>query len=255
MTIRFHLSGALNRVIKTAGEYLALQSLPTNFNGRWVRLPLSIWNRFRCEYEPYIATVLDGNLQNGDVFIDVGAQYGLWSLYGAALVGTSGCVISCEPSPVYQVLSKSAQLYEWIKPLNIGVGAFDGEEYFFAQGYAGSSSFLQEITEINFHHQSHVPITRHLVQFRKLDTVIRELDIVPSVIKIDVEGFEYEVLKGAQETLARHSCTWIIEVHPPQLRLTRSSEDELKEMLSVNGYSIRLLDKNPYSISTIVAEK
>jgi hypothetical protein len=71
-----------------------------------------------------------------------------------------------------------------------------------------------------------------------------------------VEGFELEVLRGRTGLLKRHTvAAFVIEVHPRQLRLLGGSEEELVALLGEHGYETRVIDRNPNTIYTIVAEK
>jgi hypothetical protein len=70
-----------------------------------------------------------------------------------------------------------------------------------------------------------------------LDDIIRESGVSRvDVIKIDVEGAEYLVLKGAQETLARFHPMLLVEVVEPQLRAMGTSSGQLRELLRAHGY-------------------
>src|SRR5262249_18314122 len=99
-----------------------------------------------------------------------------------------------------------------------------------------------------------VPMTEKRIPVRTLDQSTAEMGCQPTVIKVDVEGFELNVLKGAKNLL-RSSVFWIIEVHPPQLQLSGDSEPELKAVLAEYGFSTRVIDRNPNSLYTIGVEK
>jgi FkbM family methyltransferase len=146
-----------------------------------------------------------------------------------------------------------AQGMSCIRALNVGLGAQDSVTGFFAQGDSASGSFVRSVTDINVRFQPEVPVTECRVAVRQLDSLLAEHGAAPALVKIDVEGFELEVLKGAGQTLARCSCVWLIEVHPPQLKLSGGSESELTAMLENNGYAIEIIDRNPNSLYTIVA--
>jgi FkbM family methyltransferase len=244
-----------SKVIARIGDTFGWQRLPTRFNGRWLLLPAMDWTSLAVTYEPHIATVMKSQLERGDVVFDIGAHTGAWSAYASEIVGTSGLVVACEPSPAYELLLHTARSYRQLRPMNIGLGAANRRTVFHAQGAASSGSFMRSVTDINAHFQPHVPIAEVAVTLRQLDTLVDELGATPKLIKIDVEGFELEVLKGALKTLGLRNAVWIIEVHPPQLHMSGGSEADVKGMLERNGYSIDIVDRNPNSLYTLVATK
>ncbi len=244
------------RSVKHVAPVCGANSCITYFNGKWLQLPLSIWPGFRMRYESYIAQLLRQNLKQGDMFIDIGAHVGYWSLFAGKIVAPTGRVVACDASPpVFEHLSEASRYCSAVKAYNIGLGSKDAVSEFFAQGVASSASFLREVTEINEALNPGRAITSTLVQMRTLDSLLGELDQVPSVIKVDVEGYELEVLKGAKHTLDKHSCIWIVEVHPPQLALSGGTDGAVQETLAASGYSSTIVDRNPNSLYTIVARK
>jgi hypothetical protein len=142
--------------------------------------------------------------------------------------------------------------------MKCGVGSQDQESTFFGQGLAASGSFVENVTKINEHYHPEVPIAPTKVTVRALDSLVRELAVSPNLIKVDVEGFELEVLRGGVELIQRTNPIWIIEVHPPQLKLSGGSEEALKDFLISRGYSIETINQNsnlPYTILARPAAK
>ena len=76
----------------------------------------------------------------------------------------------------------------------------------------------------------------------------------PNLIKVDVEGFELEVLKGATGLLSTSRPILIMEIHPPQLDLSDGSEAQVFELLTGHGYGWEVIDRNPNSLYTIIAK-
>ena len=243
----------LNYLAFRVSTFFGIKRLPVYFNGQWVRLSLESWPGFYKVYEPYMAEAIKEHLTTGNVFIDVGAHFGLWSVFATTLVGDRGTVIACEPSEAFEVLVKNLPNGSR-KALRIGVGASDTMGSFFGQGKAMSGSFYSRVTELNIKYHPDIPIIENTVPIRSLDSLMSELKLHPDVIKVDVEGFEYKVLQGAFQLLRSESPIMIIEVHPPQLKLSGDSEEQLLALLAESGYSVKIIDRNPNSLYTILAK-
>ena len=71
-----------------------------------------------------------------------------------------------------------------------------------------------------------------------LDEYIAAGAVPPSVIKIDVEGFEFRVLRGAHQCLIKHRPRLWLEIHPVYLRAQQETPDELLEFLKKIGYAV-----------------
>jgi len=229
-------------------------ALPSYFNGKWVWFSVQGWQSIVDRYEPYMATAIRNNLRRGDVFVDVGAHFGPWSVFAARIVGERGTVFAFEPSAAFNVLNENASLNSPIKPFNIGLGSEDGTASFFAQGNARSGSLVDSVTQINRKYQPSVPITKIQIKVRSLDSIFAEIGITPNVIKVDVEGFEYEVLRGAANLIRTTRPVWVVEIHPPQLKLSGSSELAVLDFFKTNNYAIEVIDRNPNSLFTILAK-
>jgi FkbM family methyltransferase len=247
---------ALALPVRGLAEPVGIESLPTLFNGKWIWVPTPIWQGAVIRYESFMARLLPQYLHPGATFLDIGANFGFWSLYGGKLVGPSGRVLACEPAPdAYRRLAESSKRYGMVTPLNIGLGSRDAVVAFAAQGAATSASFCRDVTLKGQHWTPRVPVVEVPVTMRRVDSIVEELKLTPTVLKIDVEGFELEVLKGAEGTLANHNCALFIEVHPYQLKLSGGSEDSLRELLADHGYVWTVINRNPNTLYTLLVTK
>jgi FkbM family methyltransferase len=230
------------------------RKLPTYYQGYWIWLPRKSWNSLVSRYEPYIARAMKTNLRPGDTFWDIGANIGWFSLLASKIVGSNGRVFSFEPSPdVFNLLSANTRGLHSVRAIQCGVGNADNVLAFAAHGTSGSASFVEEVTKINRHYLPETPIRKVEVNIRKVDTLVKELG-PPRLVKIDVEGFELEVLKGATGLLSTARPTLIMEIHPPQLNLSGGSEALLFQLLNRHGYGWEVIDRNPNSLYSITAK-
>lgn len=229
------------------------QKLPSYYHGHWVWLCKKCWASLYLGYEPYMAEAITANLSRGGTFWDIGANIGLFSLLASKIVGADGNVVAFEPSPdVFALLRANTAGNSLIQVFQYGIGNAEGTMSFAAQGTGSSSSFVQEVTELNRDHNRGQRIENVSVTMRKIDTLLDEMP-PPSLAKIDVEGFELEVLRGAERLLSEVRPTLVIEVHPPQLTMSSGSEAALLELLTRRRYQWDIIDRNPNSLYSIVA--
>jgi FkbM family methyltransferase len=153
-------------------------------------------------YEPEVSAALRELLGPGGTFVDVGANVGWFSLLGASLVGPSGRVIA--------LLRDSARDngFDNIDMLTMALAAQPGAIALETDGSNGRITPIDgppaEPIEANF-----------VVAARPLDDVLSDAGVTRvDAIKIDVEGAEPLVLKGAGNTITRHRPVLISEFYP-----------------------------------------
>jgi len=244
---------AANNITSTV--FSASRQMPTFYCGRWMWIPSTMWDSLYSRYELPVAQAIRDHLHKGQTFWDIGANVGWFSLFASKIVGPSGRVVSFEPSPeVFDILSAHANTADGVTAIRVGIGNADEVRMFAAQGNSPSSSFVEEVTKINFDFNPSIPIQNIEVELRKVDSLLTELGSTPSLLKIDVEGFELEVLRGASDLLSSGRPTLIIEVHPLQLRLSGGTEELLFQFLQSRSYAWKVIDRNPNTLYTIIAE-
>lgn len=162
-------------------------------------------------YEVEKTKAISRLLSPGGVFIDVGANKGDFTLLAAKIVGNAGKVFAFEPEPENcHWISKSIQLngYNNIKLSELALSDTNGEAQLYLGKKSGWHTLLAGQADRN---QGTIKIS-----IDTLDNVLEGIgqDRV-DMIKIDVEGAEYEVLNGAYQTLIRnHKIILLIDIHP-----------------------------------------
>lgn len=143
-------------------------------------------------YELATTNFLIDKLKEGSRFVDVGANYGYFSLVAANLVGHSGQVLAFEPLPsIAQTLRANAALngFENIQVIQAVACNENGKTPFFVSGLEdGMSSLIPRFGD-----------RKILVNAFRLDSVLPRVRF--DVVKVDVEGVEESVLLGAQELI------------------------------------------------------
>lgn len=195
----------------------------------------------RDEAEPELHQ-LDLFLRPGNIFIDVGANIGLFTLKAARLVGPQGRVVALEPGKAAReqlVANLSLNKFNHVTVIDKALSDVEGEATLHHVDKGGDPqafSLLADGTEKS----------SETVAMTTLDRVVTEHGL-PRVdcIKIDVEGFEAHVLRGARETLSRWHPTVIFEVNCPTLLQSGEEPDGAWKILQASGYAFfRLVDDN-----------
>jgi FkbM family methyltransferase len=149
-------------------------------------------------YEPYISRHLFSHVQRGDVFVDVGANLGALSLPVAKLVGAEGKVLAFEASQRNaNLLTKNAIENHLTNVEVFPIGLSDRNGAVISPVYLGTSN--KALIDLP---SSQLQNGMEVIPVVKLDAFL-ESDCKVSVMKIDVEGFEYKVLRGAIGTISK----------------------------------------------------
>jgi FkbM family methyltransferase len=250
--------GYKNKVLSLANRFVPFcpgmkSRRPTYYQGYWLWLPACNWRSLISRYEPNVGAAIKSNLTPGSTFFDIGANVGWFTLFASKIVGPLGQVYAFEPSPdVYTRLLENVRDLKNVHTFQYGIGNKDGELEFASQGVSSSASFVEAITEINKHYSPTTPIRKIRVEIRKIDSLLPQIKR-PDLIKIDVEGFELEVLKGAANLLSQLPVL-IIEIHPLQLKLSNGSTVAVLHLLESFGYSCDVIDRSLESVCTIIAK-
>jgi FkbM family methyltransferase len=181
--------------------------------------------------EPAVQNVLVQQLAPGDVFYDVGANVGFFSLLAAKLVGSTGRVYCFEPQP-----SVIAQLRA-----NLDRNGFTNYEVIEAavadqRGTArlrlGRGDPWSELTARLVDGDGGGTLAVDVVALDDLDLP------APRLVKIDVEGAESRVLAGMTRLLREHRPILVIELHgtqEPVTRLLRESDYRVEMLFDPGG--------------------
>lgn len=151
-------------------------------------------------------------LKPGMVCIDVGAHVGTFTISASLMVGKEGKVIAIEPElHNFNNLIKNLEInkIENVIVKNIALSDYNGKEKFFIDQSTGCHSLFSQ--------KSSVRETE--VEVKNLNTLLKELNINKvDMIKIDTEGAEMKILKGAREILLKnpHMKMAIASYHYPE---------------------------------------
>jgi FkbM family methyltransferase len=202
-------------------------------------------------YEPEITEYIDSHLEQGMTFVDVGANFGFFSMIAGSKVGENGTVISIEPEPKnFALLQKNIHTNGYqnrTKMLPIALSQKEGTATLFVDDQnVGNHSLAQSNIKSGTH-----AVT---VCMRRLDDVCREngIDTI-DMMKIDTQGAELQVLLGATELLPK-TQTILFECWPYGMIQMGDRPEELFTLLSTYGFSLLSIDnRTPMSAEEIFA--
>jgi FkbM family methyltransferase len=182
--------------------------------------------------EPRTTVLFERLLKPGDVYVDVGAHVGYHALCVRRLVGAEGRVVAIDPQPYNcHKLLINAELNGFSNIMVIPAAAGAEDRFVFLKNQARSDKSRLTLREAGVNDRT----ARFSAPVVTLDAVqsllqIKRLDM----LKIDVEGFELEVLQGAGAILAETSHI-IVEVLPSE-ELARILQ--LQDLLQTAGFQL-----------------
>ena len=202
-----------------------------------VHSELEAYNRSAsCSREPATIEWIE-SFQDSSVFFDVGANVGAYSLVAAAqqqVRGASITTVCFEPHFAnFGSLLKNIALNnftESILPIHCAVGASTGigtmyHSDAYSKGESGSSGH-QLNRQLDYTGTPFEPILEQKIQMFSLDDFCRINALYPTYLKIDVDGIEEDILKGAHEVLRSGACREVmVEVNPDQQHLVALLEE------------------------------
>ena len=227
------------------GPYLAVirrfgaSGIPVRVGGTTMRLhpDFATQNWETVEFASYKA--FGEMLREGDVVYDIGAHLGTYSLVALDRIGPNGRVVAYEPHEFTR--RHLEQHLAW----NGGTGRTSirtqccGREpgeatFFFAPERAEGMNGLVPVDGFS----------KRVVQVSTVDAEVAQLGLVPGVIKIDVEGAEWDVLKGAERTLAQFHPRLSLSLHPAALAKLGARPDDVLGWLEARGYRTEIIGRD-----------
>ncbi|TAK84405.1 MAG: FkbM family methyltransferase [Aquabacterium sp.] len=192
------------------GTMAGVRELKVDIGGKKYRIASDddYLDHIRKGFEPEMVRLFRSVLRSGDTVLDVGANIGCTAL----LFGeTAASVYAFEPSrTTFDFLSRNARASGLpnIHPQNYGLGAQPGEFTLTFAPTNRSGGFVSNLTQASAGH------TVETIAIRQLDEVVPALGLQRlDFIKIDVEGFEGEVLKGGRAVLQQFKPTVVLELN------------------------------------------
>ena len=183
---------------------------------------------------PSLTPVFEAALRPGDIVLDVGANVGVYAAVAARLVGPEGTVLALEPLPfpreaLLELVRRNG--FTQVRVLPFAAGASQGSmQLHVTTGASG-------LTSAYARGSASVPVE---VERTTLDAVVEKSGCPPPrLLKIDVEGFEFDVMKGAARLLAMENAPLVLfESDPTLLAASQGTFADIQSWLADRGYNL-----------------
>ncbi len=191
-----------------------------NSNGVWQLKGEQLW-------DSDILPVCLEHIKEGDTVIDAGAWIGGHTMAYAKKVGATGWVHAFEPNrSAYECLQKNVDNLRVLRHNVVlgdeeGMVPFSAKKGWYDSGYVGDDETVAKVWQ----------------------TRLDPFNIKPNFIKIDVEGCELKVLKGAAKTIEKHKPVMIIELNEPALKRQEITPQQVIDWLSSNNYGMNMIEE------------
>jgi FkbM family methyltransferase len=182
--------------------------------------------------------------KEGDTFVDIGAAFGFYTIVGSRKVGRTGNVVSIEPHPdIFDMLNRNIKFNHLtnVVTLNYAVSSKETKVKLYS-----SYSILPERDRKD--NKRFVEVDANTLDNIVLHNGVNAEDV--NWVKIDVEGAELEVLRGASNVLSKgKDIALLIEVHG------RENYEPLLKLLDSYGFVIEFEKNYEWGDKHIIARK
>lgn len=198
-------------------------------------------------HEPLSTSILKKQLRIGMTVMDIGSNIGYYALMAAKLVGNKGRVVAVEPNPTsYEYLTKNIRTNNLSNVVARNVAIWDKQDFIdFIILKESNRCYVEDAIIENNVKMENMPLKYRLkVPAITLDYLFDELyrqEIITKVdfIRMDVEGGEWQIMKGARQVIEHFLPKIFMELHVPILGEEKSTG--LLTALKEFGYNINCL--------------
>lgn len=183
-------------------------------------------------FEEALTRAIIEHLHEGDVFIDIGAHVGYYTMLASLLVGPAGRVVAFEPTPRTrrELSSNTAELGN---VTIVPAAAWDSPSRLTLRDFGWRSSSFNSVLAPRMSKPIHYESIE--VEAVAVDDWLAANGVVPHFIKIDAESAEHRVLKGLARTIEQHHPILSIEIGDYNLPGVPTSVELIRSVLAL-GY-------------------
>jgi FkbM family methyltransferase len=249
-TIKFILKhGGFNKIIRATCFFINDKIKRSNINFEKNKLILGKYEFQTIEndegistelqiyqsHEPLTTHLMIKELKQDMVCLDLGSNIGYYAVIESNIVGQSGKIFAIEPSPVnFPILKVNLenQKKNNFSTHNIAIGDKNEDMEFIISSKSNWSKIRMNNEKIN-------PEDKIIkIPVKTLDSFVQENDIKKiDILRMDVEGFEYNIILGANKILEKFKPKIFVEIH--KMYLGKEKTYEIFNNLNNKGYEIK----------------
>jgi FkbM family methyltransferase len=211
-------------------------------------------------YEPEVSYFITNVLEEGDTFIDVGGHVGYFSMLAAHAVGSEGHVYTFEPEPRNAAHIREHIVLNGVANVELfeeALGDEEGEAELHVNADNTGGHALWDVGAHPFNAQSRVHHEVKMVRRGTLGQLLaRTTDQRVRLVKVDAEGSELKILKGAMLLLMARKVPYVIcEINEFALQKMGATGQGMRAFMQACGYGCyRMVPEAPFLIPFPVEE-
>lgn len=189
-------------------------------------------------YEPHVRACLDALIEPGHTYFDVGGHIGYHAVTAAYKAGANGRVFAFEADPkMYSRLARNLEQFSWAQATHAAVWDHSGK-LTFARSPVADESGWGTLTDVrDFDKGEHLEVRAISLDDWRRDTRMTRWDMM----KLDAEGSELAVLRGAQNALEEFHPSMMIEINGILLKQAGISPAQVADFLTERSYRLYAL--------------
>lgn len=216
--------------------------MPWRIHDQTIRIDPRVRRFIPHDSEPGLFRFIQETVAPGDIVLDVGSFLGIYAVLEARRAGPRGRVVAMEPTAWSASIAGLHFAFnaEGAAPLTLveaaaGESAGEATFYEYEEPYVNALSAAVDVSS---------RATRRTVEVMTIDQVCDRLSVVPSVIRMDVQGAEIHALRGAQHTIRKAGgrLTIVAEMHPQCWPSFGIEPAQVREAISSLGLSAEPLE-------------
>ena len=217
------------------------RGLPWKVHDEVVRVDPGARHLVPHEPEPGLFEFLRSTIQPGDVVLDVGAFVGVYAVLAARWSAPGGRVVAFEPTASSAVLARKHLRFNGatqVELIEAAVSDRTGSATLHEYDASGMPFVNSLATAVDTDAKGAVRQVRVVT----IDDICRDLQITPSVVRMDVQGAEIHALRGAREMIrSAPTLSLVVEMHPQCWPSFGVTEQDVRDTLRDLGLTARAL--------------